>query len=216
VNPVDLASRWKEIRAAKARIEKAEAVRVESLARLEELRGQIGPAERRDREALGQALIERKPAPESEATRLKIELEQAERNYEAVLQAVQNAHEQIGRLVRANRERWSAETLRAKAKAKTRLERAINELEAAREALGNEATLLGWLESGDTSEAASDALGGPRGFDPNSRPVLAFSRTLEELRLDCEHLAELPGAAEPDPRRELDSRRDLVSFWKAG
>jgi hypothetical protein len=74
-----------------------------------------------------------------------------------------------------------------------------------------------WLTNGDTGEAALDALGGPRNvFDPDSRPVLAFSRTLEELRRDCEYLAEHPGTVAPDPRRELNPRRELVSFWKGG
>jgi chromosome segregation ATPase len=122
VNPEDAAAgRFKEIRQARERIAKAEAVRAESLARLEELRGQIGPAEWRDREALGQALVDGKPAPASEAEKLKAELAQAERNYEAVLQAVQDASEQIGRLVRDNRERW-----RAKRYASGRRRRAVS------------------------------------------------------------------------------------------
>jgi hypothetical protein len=76
---------------------------------------------------------------------------------------------------------------RERGKAKSRYEKAIAELEAAREALNNEATLLNWLSSGDIAEAATDALGGRCGSDPDARPVLAFTRTLEELRRDCEH-----------------------------
>jgi hypothetical protein len=212
VNPEDLAaSRYKEIRQARERIRKVEAVRAESLARLEELRGQIGPAERRDREALAKALLDGKPAPESEVTRLKIELEQAERGEEALLEAVQVAHGQIGRLVRDNREAWSAQTLRARGKAKNRLEAAITELEAARGALSDEATLLGWLTSGAVGEAATDALAGRNGADPDGRPVLAFSRTLEELRRDCEYLAELPRIVDTPPIPE----RQLITFWRS-
>ena len=46
------------------------------------------------------------------------------------------------------------------------------------------------------SEAATDALGGWRNSDPAGRPVLAFTRTLEELRR--EHLAD----AQPTTRDE--------------
>jgi hypothetical protein len=213
VNPEDVAaSRYKEIRQARERTRKVEAARAKSLARLEELRGLIGPAERRDREALAKALLDGKPAPESEAAKLKAELEQAERNDEALLEAVQVTHGQIGRLVRDNRERWRSQTLRARGKAENRYEAAITELEAARAALSDEVTLLNWLTSGEISEAAMDALGGPRGFsDPDGRPVLAFSRTLEELRRDCEHLAEHPGTVDnPIPERQL------VTFWRSG
>jgi hypothetical protein len=211
VNPEDLASdRWKEIRQARERIAKVEAVRAESLARLEELRGRIGPAERRDREALGAALLDGKAEPASEAAKLKAELGQAERNDEALLQAATDAHGQIGRLVRSNRETWRSQTLRARGKAKSRFERAIAELEAAREALNNEATLLNWLSSGDVGEAAMDALGGRRGSDPDGRPVLAFSRTLEELRRDCEYLASFDSSQREQPVRLALERMQRV------
>jgi hypothetical protein len=63
MNVEDLgANRWKPIRQAREQIAKAQGAHARSSARLEELRGQIGPAERHDREALGRALVEGKPS----------------------------------------------------------------------------------------------------------------------------------------------------------
>ena len=107
MNPENLAaSRWKPIRQAREHTAKAEAACAESSARLEQLRGQVGAAERRDRQTLGAALVDGKAAPASEAERLKGKLAQEERNREALTQAVGDAHGQTGRLVRDNREAW--------------------------------------------------------------------------------------------------------------
>lgn len=191
MNPEDLAAeRHKEIRQARERVAETERAQGKSSTRVAELRAELGGAEYRERQALGAALVDGKAAPPSEAVKLKAELAQEEQNLDARTQAVQDAHGQIGRLVRDNRETWRGQTLLELGKAKSRYKEAIAELEAAREGLGNVATLLNWLSSGDISEAATDALGGRRGSDPAGRPVLAFTFTLEELRHDCEHLAD--------------------------
>jgi hypothetical protein len=55
VNPESLAAtRWKPTRQGHEQIAKAQAAQAKSQARVQELRDQIGPAEYRDREALGQ------------------------------------------------------------------------------------------------------------------------------------------------------------------
>ena len=129
-----------------------------------------------------------------------------ERNLEALTQAVTDAYGQIGRLVRENREAWLGQTLRERGKEKRRYEEAIAELEAAREGLKNLATLLNWLSTGDISETSSP---------------LAFTRTLEELRRDCEHLADAQPATRneriPEPQWQLahgpGARGMRVSEW---
>ena len=70
MNPEDLAaSRWKPIRQAREHTAKAEHALARSLARIEELRGQIGPAELRDRQTLGAAIVAGGAEPASEAVR---------------------------------------------------------------------------------------------------------------------------------------------------
>lgn len=80
VAPQDIAAgRFKLIRQAQQGLAKAEAIFAKSVARREELRREIGPAERRDREALGQAIVDRKPEPAGESEKLEAELEREER-----------------------------------------------------------------------------------------------------------------------------------------
>jgi hypothetical protein len=66
----------------------------------------IGPADRRDRDALGRALIDDKSEPASEAALLAVEIEREERRLEALAVAVQAAHGQIANVVDANRGDW--------------------------------------------------------------------------------------------------------------
>jgi hypothetical protein len=201
LNPESLAAtRWKSIRQAHEQIAKAQKAQAKSQARLQELRAQIGPAELRDRAALGQALVDGKAEPASEAAKLKAELEQEERNAEALALAVQSAHGQVGELVAANRREWRKETLRELSRKVARYTDAITDLEDAREALSSEATLVTWLDSGAGVEAATDLLGG-RVTDASGHPPVSFSRMLEELRADAERLAGYP-ATHDDPPAE--------------
>lgn len=193
MNPEDLAAgRFKLVRQAREHTSKVEQAHATSRARVEELRARVGPAEHRDRQALGAALVEGKAAPASQAEKLKAELAQEEQNLEALTQTVGDAYGQTGRLVRDNREAWLGQTLRELGKAKSRYEEAIAELEAAREGLKNEATLLNWLSTGDIGETSSP---------------LAFTGTLDELRRDCEHLADAHLATRderiPEPQWQL-------------
>jgi DNA repair exonuclease SbcCD ATPase subunit len=193
MNVEDLAaSRWKPIRQAREQIAKAQGAHARSSARLEELRGQIGPAEHRDRQALGRALVDGKAEPASEAAKLKQELEREERRLEALAVAVQAAHGQIANAVDANRGDWRRQAMQELSKSQQRYKDAIDALAAARQGLSDEATLVAWLDGGPNIEAASDPLSGRLGSDANGRHPLSFSRTLEELRSDCEHLSAHP------------------------
>ena len=117
MNPLDTAAgRHKEIARARERIAKAEIAHAESTSRVEQLKQEVGPAEYRDKQKLGEALVQE-----------------------------------------------------------------------AREALSNEATMVAWLDSGSSGEAATDPLGGRQGLNP-----ISFTRTLEALRQDCEQLANHP------------------------
>jgi hypothetical protein len=213
LNPESLAAtRWKEIRRAHEQITKAQTAQAKSQARLQELRVLIGPAELRDRAALGQALVEGKAEPASEAAKLKAELEQEERNAEALALAVQSAHGQVAELVAANRREWRKEALRELSRKVARYKDAITEVEDAREALSSEATLVTWLDSGAGVDAATDLLGGRVGTDASGRPPMSFSRMLEELRADAERLAGYPAShddppAEPRLERAWGGRR---------
>ena len=171
MNPESLAAtRWKPIRQAHEQIAKAEAAQAKSQARVQELRAQIGPGERRDREALGQALVDGKTEPASEAAKLKAELEREERNAEALALAVQSAHGRIAELVAANRREWRKETFHELSRKVARYQDAITEVEEAREALSSEATMVTWLDSGAGVDAATDLLGGRVGTDAGGRP----------------------------------------------
>jgi hypothetical protein len=207
VNPESLAScRWKPIRQAHEEVEKAQRAQAKSQARLQELRAQIGPAELRDRTALGQALVDGKAEPASEAAKLKAALEQEERNAEALALAVQSAHGQVAELVAANRGEWRKETVRELSRKVARYKDAMTDLEDAREAPSSEATLVTWLDSGAGVDAATDLLGGRMDTNASGRPPMSFSRTLEELRADADHVAGYPAAhGDPpvEPRFEL-------------
>jgi hypothetical protein len=206
-NPQDLAAaRWKPIRRAEARIAEAEAKHAASRARLQQLAAEIGPAEHRDRQALGQALVDGKPEPAAEAANLRTELEQEQRRADALALAVNAAHKEIAALVADNKAEWRAQAMRQLASAQRRYLAAIAALATARDALSDEASLVTWLDSGAGAAAASDPLGGRVGHGSTGRPPMSFSRVLEELRADAEAIAEHPATRdEPaaSPRLEL-------------
>jgi hypothetical protein len=189
LNPVDSASsRFKQIRQAQADIEKAEAAQAAARERVVALSSAVGPAERRDREALAKALIACKDPPSNEAERLQAELAEAERGVEALNEAVQMAYEKIPRLVRENRHDWTARTERELHSAAKTYNAAIDELERTRAELGDLAGLRAWIQTGDMAEVASDALAGETG-----EAMIRFGRTLEMLRADVGHLASYAG-----------------------
>jgi len=190
MNPVDLASsRFREIRRAEERIAKTEATLAQAIERLEELRRDLPQAEASDRTALAAALVDGKSEPVGKAEEIRAEIVRQERRVEALRLAAAEARSQIRKLVDEHRDSWLRQTRRKLVEAQRRYEASIAELEAAREGLGNEATLASWLDRGEISEAANDALGGGRRGD--DRPVMAFSRAIAELRADAEHLAGL-------------------------
>jgi hypothetical protein len=210
MNPEDAAAeRFKPIRQAREHIAKAEQAHAAALARLEELRGELGPAERRDRERLGEALVANRSEPPAEAEQLKAEVVRQEARVEALRDQTALARARIPRLVDAHRGSWLGKSRQELSREQRRYAAAIEELQAAREALSDVATLIGWLQRGDVAEAATDSLAGRSSTNPNGPPVLAFSRVLEALREDVEHLTRQPARGDA-PELRLDTARVKV------
>jgi chromosome segregation ATPase len=203
VNPEDAAAaRFRPIAKTREQIAKTEQAHAAALARLEALRGQLAPAERRDSELLGEALVEGKREPLSEAEAIRAEVAQQELRVDALRLAADRARRQIPKLVHANRAGWRRQAMRELGREKHRYEAAISELQAAREALVDVATLVRWLDSGDLGEAATG---------------LALDRMLVELRNDAEQLAAYPDRRpQPEPQVDIEQMRDgraAASLW---
>jgi hypothetical protein len=203
VNPEDAAAaRFRPIAKAREQIAKTERAHAAALARLEALRGQVAPAERRDRELLGEALVEGKREPMSEAEAIRAEVAQQELRVDALRLAAERARRQIPKLVDANRTGWRRQATRELGREKHRYEAAISELQGAREALVDVATLVRWLDNGDVGEAATG---------------LALDRVLVELRNDAEQLAAHPDhRPQPEPQVDIGRMRDgaaAASLW---
>jgi hypothetical protein len=173
----------------------------------ERLKGDRAAAKQRDREAYAAALAEGKGRPaRREEEKVATELEDTELRVEALRLAVDSALDERAKLLKANHPVWRLRAMRELAKAKTRYESAIEELEAARDGLSDEASLVGWLDGGAGVAAATDALGGRVGTVPGDRQPLSFAIVLDELRRDVEALTEHPVTRDdplPRPRPDL-------------
>jgi hypothetical protein len=104
------------------------------------------------------ALVNGKPEPPSEAGEVEAELWREQERTEALVSAAAAARSEIPKLVDENRARWMRRAEQEIVKASGRYEKAIVELEAAREALDGEAKLLAWLSVGEGSNAANYSL----------------------------------------------------------
>jgi hypothetical protein len=208
IAPEDLAKqRFKPVAKVFEKITRLGAELAETRAQVEQLKNEQAAAAHRDRLAYAAALSEGKGKPSScEEATVSAELEDAELKAEALTLALDAAFDDRARLIEQNRSGWRRQSMRELARARSRYESAIAELEAARDALSGEATLITWLDSGASADAASDPLGGRIGTDAHGREPLSFVRTLEALRGDAAYLAEFPVARDdpaPEPKLEL-------------
>jgi hypothetical protein len=203
MNPEDVArSRFRPMAKVYEKTTRLAAELQETRAQVERLTTEQAAAAHRDRLAYAAALSEGKGRPAScEEAKVSAELEDAELKADALTLALDAAFDERARLIEQNRSGWRRQSMRELARARSRYESAITELEQARDALSGEATLITWLDSGASADAASDPLGGRIGTDARGRPALSFGRTLEELRRDVEHLASFP-ASHDDPASE--------------
>ena len=180
---------------------------------LEELRAREWPTALADRQALGQALVDGKEEPESQTARLQTEIAAQERRVDALLAAIDDANAKLGETITSNRAGWHRDAVRATARATGRYERAIEELDASRQALSDEVGLAEWCASGGDrfGEAANDALGGRTTTRPGELPPLSFTRVIAGLREDIQHLSEWSRLD-----REFDTPRlDLARIRRA-
>lgn len=202
MNAEDLAAgRWKPIKQAREKIAKSESVLTASHDRLEKLRREIPAAEGRDRKALGAALVEGTSEPEPEAEQLRAELVAEERRNEALAAAVDWARAGIRRQVEQHRRSWHRDALGELGRAEKSYLATINDLETARQALSDAASLCVWISGGGApvTEAATEVLSGRLG-DASGRSGMGFSAVLAELRADAAHLTAYPaGFDEPAP-----------------
>jgi hypothetical protein len=208
IAPEDLAKqRFKPVAKVFEKITRLGAELVETRAQVEQLKNEQTAAAHRDKQAYAVALSKSQPRPtKREGAKAKVALEDCELKAEALALALDAAFDERARLIEQNRSSWRRQSMRELAKAQTRYMDAISELESARDALSGEATLITWLDSGASADAASDPLGGRIGTDAHGREPLSFVRTLEALRGDAAYLAEFPVARDdpaPEPKLEL-------------
>jgi hypothetical protein len=149
-------------------------------------------AARRDKQAYAAALSEGKGRPSKrEEPKVTAELEDMGLRAEALRLAVDSALDERAKLLKANHPLWRRQTQRELERASSRYERAISELESARDGLSDEAALVGWLDGHPGVEAASDQLGGRVG-DAEGRAPLSFTAVVAELRRDGAAIAAHP------------------------
>jgi hypothetical protein len=201
MNAEDLAaSRFRPIRVAREQIAKTEGAHRKAAEQLEALRGRLPQALSRDRSALAAALVDGQREPASEAETIQAEIVRQEQRVEALRLAAGEARGRVRTLARDNRKAWRGQAIRELTQAKRRYLETIEQLAAARQSLSDEASLVGWLDSGIGAEAANDQLGGPPSHADGRAPV-SFTAVLEELRRDGEHLAGYPDTrSNPAPK----------------
>lgn len=203
IAPEDFArQRFKPVAKVFEKIARLGAELAETRGQVEQLRNEQAAAAQRDRLAYAAALSEGKGKPSScEEAKVSAELEDAELKAEALTLALDAAFDERARLLEQNCSGWRRQSMRELARARSRYESAIAELEVARDALSGEATLIAWLDSGASADAASDPLGGRTGTDAHGRQPMSFVRTLEELRRDCGIPGRVPRCAGRPSRR---------------
>ena len=201
------ASRFRELRKLDEKIQKLSQDLAEAGAEAARIEGEKAAAAKRDRQAYADALAAGRGRPaKREEQKVAAELEDTELRAEALRLAIDSGLDERAKLLAANHPLWRRAAMKELSRAKTRYENAISELEASRDLLSDEAALVAWLDSGSSAAAAADLLGGRTGADREGRQPVNFSRTIEELRRDCEHLAEFPVTRDDpiaEPRHEL-------------
>src|SRR5215218_4646661 len=156
LNPEDLArQRFKPPQGVHEKVARLSAELAETRAEVERLEMEQGRADYRDKQAYADALAAGKPRPtKREGAKARVALEDAELKAEALTLALDSAFDERARLIEQNRSGWRRQAMRELAKVQKRYTDAISELESARDALSGEASLIAWLDSGATADAA--------------------------------------------------------------
>jgi chromosome segregation ATPase len=151
VNPTDLlAERHRSYRAARARYLRATAEREKAQQRVSELERELAAAEARDRDALGEALVDGRKPPATQADDAHAALQAGKRDLEALQYAEQRAARKLDSLPRENKEAWLARAERDLRDAIAAYTDAIGRLAQTRDQLVNEATLVSYLVNDGT------------------------------------------------------------------
>jgi hypothetical protein len=107
VNPTDLlAERHRSYRAGRDRYQRAVVTRERAQERVGELERDLAVAEARDRDALGEALVDDRNRPAAQADTARATLEVGKRDLEALQYAEQRAARKLDALPRENKEPW--------------------------------------------------------------------------------------------------------------
>jgi hypothetical protein len=206
VNPTDLlADRHKTYRRARERYQRAAAAREVAQQHVTELESQLGSAEHRDRVQRGDALVDGRKPPSSEAEAVRAMLVAAKRDAEALMYAEQRAASVLDELPRRHKTEWMQQVAHDLGKARDAYRAAIHELARARDQLADEATLLGFLEYGQESQPVGGAL-----RKPGAERAIAFAEIVELMlaeAADVEKKARLdPNRPQPEPQFHLMRR----------
>jgi chromosome segregation ATPase len=204
MNPTDLArERWKPYRQAQERVEKAAGQHAQAREDLAALEAQLPIAERDDSLALGLALLDGKSEPAPTAAKVREEIAAQQRRVKALEAAVQEAHNELAATIEAHKPPWFRDAMGETAKARTRYESALAELEASRANLSAAVGLFEWVSSGgaSTAEPATNQLAGSGH---------SFAEVLAALRADLEHLVSFDPHERDGPARVAFERISRV------
>jgi hypothetical protein len=203
VNPTDLLSqRHKGYRQAQERYQRATAAREAAQQRVGELKSELAAAEARDRINLGDALVDGQRPSKPEADSVRVRLEEAKREAEALGYAEERAAGALGRLPREHRNEWLRAAARSLDKARAAYTDAIEQLARARDQLSDEATLVSFIEhDGQYVQAITGGI-----QRPGAQPI-PFDELIKSMREEAAGVEEKarrdPNQRQPEPAYHL-------------
>jgi hypothetical protein len=183
------------------------AVRQDAQARVQDLERELRVAEGRDRVALGDALLEGRKAPASEADAFRKSLEGGKRDAEALAYAEERCASELNNLPKQRKEAWLREAERDLKAAGGRYRAAIVELAEAREIVADLAVLVSYLRfDGQWTPAIRGAV--LLGRDAaGSNQCVAIDELVAAMECEVDEVAERtkldPKRPQPEPRQEL-------------
>jgi hypothetical protein len=182
MNPQDLlAERHTAYRKAADRAQRATTKRSEAQATVAEREQELRMAEARDRDALGDALVDGSRPPTPTAPKAEARLEAARRELDALTEAEQRALSTLTRLPGENRRAWLREAQASARSAQASYHAAIRELAAARQRLGDEAQLAEYIDTGEHRQPISGAVQFPPTSMGGPNTTIPFDRITEAL-----------------------------------
>jgi hypothetical protein len=201
LNPLDIiASRHKPYAKARERHERSIAACEQARGRVAELERKLAAADAGDRVAIGEAIIDGRRPPASQADAAREELKQAQREAEAIAYAEQRAAAALERLPREHKESWLGRAEKELYDAVDTYRAAISRLAETRDRLVDEATVVAYLRfDGAILQPLSGAI---QRLNPDAVPIGA-DELVEILRRECDEVEDCskrdPAAPQPEP-----------------